>query len=80
MKYNYLYWVYMQITTKISELYTESIFLQNKDGLLYVEVNFDGKKGHDNPVIHGEDEKTDYATVEFPMPSSLQNASGSEKF
>lgn len=52
---------------------------KNKDGLLYVEVNFDGKQGQDNPVIHGEDEKTDYATVEFPMPSALHKASGSEE-
>lgn len=51
---------------------------KNKDGLLYVEVNFDGKQGQDNPVIHGEDEKTDYATVEFPMPSALHKESGSE--
>lgn len=52
---------------------------KNKDGLLYVEVKFDGKQGQDNPVIHGEDEKTDYATVEFPMPSALHKASGSEE-
>lgn len=52
---------------------------KNKDGLLYVEVNFDGKQGQDNPFIHGEDEKTDYATVEFPMPSALHKASGSEE-
>lgn len=52
---------------------------KNKDGLLYVEVNFDGKQGQDNPIIHGEDEKTDYATVEFPMPSALHKASGSEE-
>lgn len=52
---------------------------KNKDGLLYVEVNFDGKQGQDNPIIHGEDEKTDYATVEFPMSSPLHKASGSEE-
>lgn len=52
---------------------------KNKDGLLYIEVKFDGKQGQDNPVIHGEDEKTDYATVEFPMPSALHKASGSEE-
>lgn len=52
---------------------------KNKDGLLYVEVNFDGKQGQDNPIIHGEDEKTDYATVEFPMPSALHKTSGSEE-
>lgn len=43
---------------------------KNKDGLLYVEVKFDTKTEESNPVIHGDDEKTDYATVEFPMPSS----------
>lgn len=49
-----------------------SIFFsfKNKDGLLYVEVQFDTKTEESNPVIHGDDEKTDYATVEFPMPSS----------
>uniref|UniRef100_K1QK66 Uncharacterized protein n=1 Tax=Magallana gigas TaxID=29159 RepID=K1QK66_MAGGI len=43
---------------------------KNKDGLLYVEVQFDTKTEERNPVIHGDDEKTDYATVEFPVPSS----------
>ncbi|XP_065933069.1 hemicentin-1-like isoform X2 [Magallana gigas] len=43
---------------------------KNKDGLLYVEVKFDTKTEERNPVIHGDDEKTDYATVEFPVPSS----------
>ncbi|XP_056009552.1 contactin-4-like [Ostrea edulis] len=39
---------------------------KNQDGLLYVEVQFDQNKEKGKPVIHGEDEKTDYATVEFP--------------
>ena len=52
---------------------------QNKDGLLYVDVQFDAKKGNENPVIHGEDEKTDYATVEFPMPSSSQEDASADK-
>lgn len=56
---------------------------KNKDGLLYVEVQFDTKndtkneKG--NQTIHGEDEKTDYATVEFPMAASTHDESGKEK-
>ncbi|XP_056009554.1 hemicentin-2-like [Ostrea edulis] len=41
---------------------------KNQDGLLYVEVQFDQNKEKGKPVIHGEDEKTDYATVEFPYP------------
>lgn len=59
------------------------MFIQNKDGLLYVEVQFDTKndtkneKG--NQTIHGEDEKTDYATVEFPMAASTHDESGKEK-
>lgn len=43
---------------------------KNKDGLLYVEVQFDAKTEKGNQTIHGEDEKTDYATVEFPMAAS----------
>lgn len=43
---------------------------KNKDGLLYVEVQFDHKTEKGNQTIHGEDEKTDYATVEFPMAAS----------
>lgn len=46
---------------------------KNKDGLLYVEVQFEANTDKENPVIHGEDEKTDYATVEFPVVSSLDN-------
>lgn len=54
--------------------------IQNKDGLLYVDVQFDAKKGKENPVIHGEDEKTDYATVEFPMPPLSQEDASAEKY
>ncbi|XP_061185047.1 uncharacterized protein LOC133193089 [Saccostrea echinata] len=43
---------------------------KNQDGLLYVEVQFDPEKQLGKPVIHGEDEKTDYATVEFSTPDS----------
>lgn len=46
---------------------------KNKDGLLYVEVKFDAKTEKGNQTIHGEDEKTDYATVEFPMAASTHN-------
>ena len=53
--------------------------IQNKDGLLYVDVQFDAKKEKGNPVIHGEDEKTDYATVDFPMPSLSQEGASAEK-
>lgn len=52
---------------------------KNKDGLLYVEVQFDAKTEKGNKTIHGEDEKTDYATVEFPMVASRQDESGNEK-
>lgn len=55
------------------------IFIQNKDGLLYVEVQFDAETKKENKIIHGEDEKTDYATVEFPMTASTHDESGSEK-
>lgn len=47
----------------------EQVGYKNKDGLLYVDVKFDTKQGQENPVIHGQDEKTEYATVEFPMKS-----------
>lgn len=43
---------------------------QNQDGLLYVDVQFDKKPENGKQHIHGEDEKTDYATVEFPFPKS----------
>lgn len=52
---------------------------KNKDGLLYVEVQFDTKNEKGNQTIHGEDEKTDYATVEFPMAASTHDESGNEK-
>lgn len=52
---------------------------KNKDGLLYVEVQFDTKNEKGNQSIHGEDEKTDYATVEFPMAASTHDESGNEK-
>lgn len=52
---------------------------KNKDGLLYVEVKFDAKTEKGNQTIHGEDEKTDYATVEFPMAASKPDESGNEK-
>lgn len=55
------------------------MFIQNKDGLLYVEVKFDAKTEKGNQTIHGEDEKTDYATVEFPMAASKPDESGNEK-
>lgn len=55
------------------------MFIQNKDGLLYVEVQFDTKNEKGNQTIHGEDEKTDYATVEFPMAASTHDESGNEK-
>lgn len=59
----------------ISTLYDCLIFFfQNKDGLLYIEVEFDGKKKEGNQIIHGENEKTDYATVEFPKPSISKDA------
>lgn len=54
-------------------------FFQNKDGLLYVEVQFDTKTEERNPVIHGDDEKTDYATVEFPVPSSSHDREQKQK-
>lgn len=52
---------------------------KNKDGLLYVEVQFDAKTEKGNQTIHGEDEKTDYATVEFPMAASTQDEPRNEK-
>lgn len=52
---------------------------KNKDGLLYVEVQFDAKTEKGNKTIHGEDEKTDYATVEFPMAASIHDESEKEK-
>lgn len=55
------------------------LFIKNKDGLLYVEVQFDTKNEKGNQTIHGEDEKTDYATVEFPMAASTHDESGNEK-
>nr|XP_022323486.1 hemicentin-2-like isoform X4 [Crassostrea virginica] len=42
---------------------------KNNEGLLYIEVQFDAKKEKGNQIIHGEEEKTDYATVEFPNPT-----------
>lgn len=55
------------------------MFIQNKDGLLYVEVQFDAKTTKESQTIHGEDDKTDYATVEFPMAAYTHENSGSEK-
>lgn len=52
---------------------------KNKDGLLYVEVQFDATTEKGNKTIHGEDEKTDYATVEFPMAASIHDESEKEK-
>ncbi|XP_056001629.1 hemicentin-2-like [Ostrea edulis] len=53
---------------------------KNQDGLLYVEVQFDAKADNRKSVIHGEEEKTDYATVEFPFPpSSQKTAEGGKK-
>lgn len=52
---------------------------QNKDGLLYVEVKFDTTSNKGNPVIHGEDEKTDYATVDFPLPTTPHEVTGDDK-
>lgn len=54
-------------------------YFQNKDGLLYVEVKFDPTSDRGNPVIHGEDEKTDYATVDFPMPTTPHKVTGDDK-
>lgn len=56
-----------------SNLYVMFMFIQNKDGLLYVEVQFDAKTEKGNQTIHGEDEKTDYATVEFSMAASTHD-------
>lgn len=55
------------------------MLMQNKDGLLYVEVQFDAKTERGNQTIHGEDEKTDYATVEFPMAASTHDKSENQK-
>lgn len=55
------------------------IFFQNKDGLLYVEVQFDAKTVKGNQTIHGEDEKTDYATVEFQIAASTHDKPENEK-
>lgn len=52
---------------------------QNKDGLLYVEVKFDDTSNKGNPVIHGENEKTDYATVDFPMHTTSHGVNGDDK-
>lgn len=52
---------------------------KNKDGLLYVEVQFDPRTEKGNQTIHGEEEKTDYATVEFPMAASKHDESENEK-
>lgn len=62
--------VYSNTNHKNDSAKKEQRGYKNKDGLLYVEVKFDTKTEERNPVIHGDDEKTDYATVEFPVPSS----------
>lgn len=62
-----------------SDLYVMFLYFKNKDGLLYVEVQFDAKTEKGNQTIHGEDEKTDYATVEFPMTASTHDGWGYEK-
>lgn len=62
--------VYSNTNHKNDSAKKEQRGYKNKDGLLYVEVQFDTKTEERNPVIHGDDEKTDYATVEFPVPSS----------
>lgn len=53
------------MTKKIISLH----FLKNQDGLIYIDVDFSNYTGSQtpdqNPLIHGDDDRTEYTFVDF---------------
>lgn len=47
----------------------EMLYLQNQDGLVYIDVEFANKPECSNtkgkPVVHGEEDRTEYTFVDF---------------